>query len=54
MVKIVFSHGAIEIKKPLNDNIFKVNVQQLKLFLEPFDKEETVEDLVDPIYRDPP
>ena len=54
MVKIVFLHGAIEIKKPLNDNIFKVNSQRLKPFLESFDGEEAVKDLVDPIHRDPP
>ena len=54
MVKTVFPHGAIEFENPMNGNIFKVNGQRLKPFLEPFEVEETVEDLVDPIYRDPP
>ena len=53
MVKTVFSHGAIEIENPLNGNIFKVNGKKLKPFLEPFDAETTIEDLVDPIYWDP-
>ncbi|XP_057483886.1 uncharacterized protein LOC130770422 [Actinidia eriantha] len=54
VVKTVFPHGAIEIENPLNGNIFKVNGQRLKPFLEPFEGEEIIEDLVDPIYRDPP
>ena len=54
VVKMVFPHGDVDIDNPLNGNIFKVNGQWLKSFLEPFEREETVEDLVDPIYQDPP
>ena len=53
MVKTSFFHGAIEIENSLNGNIFKVNGQRLKPFLDSFEKGETIEDLVDPIYRDP-
>ena len=40
IVKNVFSHGAIEIENPKNGNIFKVNGQRLKPFLENFSQEE--------------
>ena len=34
IVKTVFPHGAIEIYDPKNGNVFKVNGQRLKIFLE--------------------
>jgi hypothetical protein len=34
IIKTVFSHGAIEIEDPKNGNIFKVNGQRVKPFLE--------------------
>ena len=40
IVKNVFHHGTIEIENPKNSNIFKVNGQCLKLFLENFSQEE--------------
>ena len=50
----VFPHGAIEIENPKNDNIFKVNGQRLKPFLENFSQEEESINLKDPIYQDLP
>ena len=48
IVKTVFPHGAIEIENPKNGDIFKVNGQRLKPFLElPFDPEEEVIHLID-------
>ena len=40
VVKTIFLHATIEIENPLNENIFKVNGQRLKPFLEPFEREE--------------
>ena len=54
IVKNVFSHGAIEIENPKNGNIFKVNGQRLKPFLENFSQEEESINLEDPIYQDLP
>ncbi|MBE2321398.1 hypothetical protein DVA67_036135, partial [Solirubrobacter sp. CPCC 204708] len=54
IVKAVFPHGAVEIENPKNGNVFKVNGQRLKPFLENFDRETVVEDLVDPVYREAP
>jgi hypothetical protein len=34
IIRIVFSHGAIEIEDPKNGNTFKVNGQRVKPFLE--------------------
>ena len=53
IVKTVFSHGAVEITNPTSGNVFKVNGQRLKPFLENFEKEEMVEELVNPVYQDP-
>ena len=50
--KNVFPHGAIEIENPKNHNIFKVNGQHLKPFLENFSQEEESINLEDPIYQD--
>ena len=49
VVRVVFPHGAIEIENPKNGDIFKVNGQRLKPFLElPIDPEEEVIHLIDP------
>ena len=53
IVKNIFPHGAIEIENPKNGNIFKVNGQCFKPFLENFSQEESV-NLEDPIYQDLP
>ena len=34
MIVKVFPHGAVEIKDPTNDGVFKVNGHRLKPFLE--------------------
>ena len=54
IVKNVFPYGAIEIENPKNVNIFKVNRQCLKPFLENFSQEEESINLEDPIYQDLP
>ncbi|XP_058211404.1 uncharacterized protein LOC131323568 [Rhododendron vialii] len=54
VVHKVFPHGAIEVVNPANGHIFKVNGQRLKPFLENFAVEDTVEELVDPVYPDDP
>ncbi|XP_063942447.1 uncharacterized protein LOC135150236 [Daucus carota subsp. sativus] len=49
IVQVVFPHGAVEIQDPKNGNVFKVNGQRLKPFLElPVDSEEEVINLIDP------
>ena len=52
VVKIVHPNGAVEIENPKNGNIIKVNGQRLKSFLENFDRHESIEELVDPVYQD--
>ncbi|XP_058216884.1 uncharacterized protein LOC131327767 [Rhododendron vialii] len=52
VVHQVFPHGAIEVVNPANGHIFKVNGQRLKPFLENFAVEDTVGELVDPVYPD--
>ena len=48
IVKTVFPHGVVKIENPKNGDIFKVNGQRLKPFLElPFDPEEEVIHLID-------
>ena len=54
IVKVVHPYGAVEIKNPKNGKLFKVNGQCLKPFLENFDRQESSEELVDPLYRDVP
>ena len=44
-----FSHGAIEVENSTNGHTFKVNGQRLKPFVESFDKNELIEELVDPM-----
>ena len=52
MVKVVYPYGAVEIENPENGKSFKVNGQHVKPFLEHFDRQESSEDLVDPLYQD--
>ena len=54
IVKIVHPYGAVEIENLKNEKLFKVNGQRLKPFLENFDRQESSEELVDPVYRDVP
>ena len=54
IVQTVFPHGAVEVVDPASGNVFKANGQRLKPFLENFPVEETVEELVDPVYADDP
>ena len=51
IVKIVFPHGAVEISEPKNENVFKVNGQCLKPFLESVPINEMTMGLFDPVYR---
>ena len=50
VVKVVYPYGAVEIENPENGKTFKVNGQCLKPFLENFDRQESSEELVDPLY----
>ena len=52
VVKVVYPYGAVEIENPENGKSFKFNGQHLKPFLEHFDRQESSEDLVDPLYQD--
>ena len=52
IVKTIFPHGAVEVTNPANGNVFKVNGQRLKPFLENFSREEIVEELQNPVYQD--
>ena len=54
VVKVVYPYGAVEIENLENGKSFKVNGQRLNPFLEPFDCQESSEDLVDPLYQDTP
>ena len=54
IVKVVYPYGVVEIENPENGKIFKVNGQRLKPFLENFDRQESSEELVDPLYWDVP
>ena len=54
VVKVVYPYGAVEIENPENGKSFKVNGQRLKPFLEHFDRQESSENLVDPLYQDTP
>ena len=54
VVKVVYPYGAVEIENPENGKSFKVNGQRLKPFLEHFDRQESSEELVDPLYQDAP
>jgi hypothetical protein len=52
IIRIVFSHGAIKIEDPKNGNIFKVNGQKVKPFLELRSLEVEATLLEDPIYTE--
>ena len=52
MVKTVYPYGVVEIENPENGKFIKVNGQRIKLFLENFDRHESIEELVDPVYQD--
>ena len=54
IVKVVHPYGAVEIENSENRKIFKVNGQRLKPFMENFDRQESSEELVDPLYQDVP
>ena len=54
VVKVVYPYGAVEIENLENGKSFKVNGQRLNPFLEHFDRQESSEDLVDPLYQDTP
>ena len=54
VVKIVYPYGVVEIKNLENMKSFKVNGQRLKPFLENFNRQESSEELVDPLYQDAP
>ena len=54
IVKVVYPNSAMEIENQKNGKIFKANDQRLKSFLENFDRYESSEELVDPLYRDVP
>ena len=50
VVKVVYPYGAVEIENLENGKTFKVNGQGLKPFLKNFDRQESSEELVDPLY----
>jgi hypothetical protein len=52
IVDMVYPNGAIMIKNPNSGNVFTVNGQRLKAFLENFATDEVEEELVDPVYGD--
>ena len=54
IVKVGHPYGTVEIENPEKVNSFKVNGQRLKPFRENFDRRESSEKLVDPLYRDVP
>ena len=54
VVKIVHPYGAVEIENLENGKIIKVNGQRLKPFLENFDRQESIKELVDLVYQDAP
>ena len=51
----VFPHGAVELKDPKRGNIFKVNGQRLKPYIDGIKDGELIEtvDLVEPIFEPP-
>ena len=52
VVKVVYPYGAVGIENPENGKSFKVNGQHLKPFFEHFDRQESSEELVHPLYQD--
>ena len=51
IVQRVYPHGAIDVEGPKDGNMFKVNEQRLKPFLEGFDPLLESIPLVDPVYE---
>jgi len=51
VIRTVFSYGAVNICDTKNGNIFKVNSQYLKAFLESVPQAYTAMGLLDPKYR---
>ena len=51
IVKVVYPYGAVEIENSDNGKTFKVNGHRLKPFLKNFDRQESSEELVDPLYQ---
>ena len=51
IVKNVYTHGAVDIENPRNGNVFKVNGQRLKPFLENQVFQEEYIPLSDPVYK---
>ena len=49
IVKVVYPYGAVGIENLVNGKTFKVNGQRLKPFLENFDRQESSEELVEPL-----
>ena len=52
IVHYAYPHGAVEIEDPHNGNIFKVNGQRLKPFVELPSPEVDESLLADPVYQD--
>lgn len=52
IVRTVYPHGAVEIENPKNGDVFKVNGQRLKAFLELPNPEMEETPLRDPVYQD--
>jgi hypothetical protein len=52
IIRTIFSHGAIEIEDPMNGNLFKVNGQRVKPFLELRSSEIEATLLEDPVYTE--
>lgn len=52
IVKTVYPYGTVEIENPKNGNIFKVNGQRLKPFLDNFIPEVESMTLENPVYQD--
>lgn len=52
VVKRVFPFGAVEVEDPRNGNVFKVNGQRLKPFLESIALQDETIGLEDPVYHE--
>jgi hypothetical protein len=50
IIKKVFAYGAVELENPKNGDVFKVNGQRIKPFLEGFTPELEIVQLDDPDY----
>ena len=52
--KVVYPYGAVEFENPETGKSFNFNGQCLKTFLKHFDRQESSEELVDPLYQNVP